>query len=340
MPDFLPNPVVTRFSARWAACCRWIIALAGVVAAGVAAGFLWRHAVPVAWVLCEHPGAAVLGTSMACGFVIGRGCLLSRAARLAGVSITSSEGCRLFCEGVAVELVAWPGKAWADLYRAASLPSCTRWQRGKTLVVFRAGTLAGSLVMIVVTLGFWAPERRWPQILAVLAAAALGGWVLRRRLQRHQLSGPVLGLLGPGVLAAGCDLAGISLTAWMLAGVNPLHFAGWFVLAGALAALSNLPLGLGVLDLGCWHVLTHQFGVEASTAAGIIALYRLTGPIPTLLLGALGLLARATPWRQIVHAADPAALRSPVDSRLSPRGSELAVPLPSRSSLASSSTPS
>ncbi len=100
-----------------------------------------------------------------------------------------------------------------------------------------------------------------------------------------------LSLLGVGACVA--DLAAITGLAYAAAGADPLTLAQWHLLAGLAGAASGLPMGAGVFDTGCWLGLTRGCGVDPVTAAGIVLLYRGTGPTLTLLLGALGLACRA-----------------------------------------------
>lgn len=262
-----------------------------------------------AWrMLVQHPHAPVLCALPALAFVILRGMLLAQSAAAAGLRVALPSACRLFCEGVAVELVSWPGKLWADGYRAAAISrDGTARQRVLALALFRGGTLLGAALAAAAALAF-AAGGGWPWALALvfLAAAGVGLGASRPAALAAR---PLRLTFRLAILAAAgsaCDAAAIALAAWIIAGVDPLAFAAFYILSAIGVSLAGLPMGLGLLDLLCWQVLIQRFRVDPASAAAIVALYRATGPLLTVLLGALGLALR------LVRLAPAARAHSPV----------------------------
>jgi hypothetical protein len=328
---------------RWG---RWIAAFAGggvlLAALTLSAGQGDRLLAVVA----GQPVAAIGCVACSIAFVLCRGIALSAAARAVGLGLTAGGGCRLFCEGVALELFTWPGKLWADAYRGAALGEGAVGQRVGALLAFRLGSLAGAGAVIAsVWACVWA--RAWASdssasfnglaaagVGAVLVIAALRG--LRKRPPRSPRLSPDLSdapaqrrpsarafatLIALGALACAADLVAITGLAYAAAGADPLTLAKWHLLAGLAGAASGLPLGVGVMDTGCWLGLTRGCGVDPVTAAGIVLLYRSTGPTLTLILGALSLACRARPVL-------PAGIDAPAESPLPLTPSVTPEPVP------------
>ncbi len=249
-------------------------------------------------VLHTHLSLALPAVGLGLCFIVGRSMLLAQACGDAGLKVSLGRAMRLFCEGVAIESVCWPGKAWADLHRASALGEGTMARRAAALGLFRLGGGVGGLMIAAVacaiSLGAGLP--------AVIGGSAAMLCVIAAVIaKRHQTndgtpsanwSWRVSRLIAWGALASACDMAAMTLLAAKVGHVSVEWFVGVFAVTSVIAAVSMLPLGLGVLDLGCWHVLTTYAGLDASAATTVLLLYRLTGPIFTASIGAALLLLR------------------------------------------------
>ncbi len=222
------------------------------------------------------------------GFVALRGVLLHRCAIESGIAATWWESVRGFCEGACVELVSWPGKAWADAYRQWLWMPAALTTRLRAIVTFRVCTAIGGVLLLAIATMVVAQEN-W-QIAAIagvaLFAAGAGVW---RKVRKARTGGIVVrtgSLVGVALLASGLDVMSAAMVAWIIAGVAPVDFGAIFVLIALASAASTVPLGAGVLDAGAWYALTAHFGVPTGEALICVATYRICGPGLTLLLGA------------------------------------------------------
>ena len=150
-------------------------------------------------------------------------------------------------------------------------------------------------------------------LLAVGAVAALAltrrsGW--RPGVPRRHLAGGLHAL--PWALAAGlADVAAITTLATWLTGADPLVVAAGFVLAAAAGIASTAPIGAGVLDVGVYLVLTELGGVAPTEAVAVVVLYRVLGPLQTLAVGGVSLLARCGAMVRVTGTAgNPNPLKS------------------------------
>ncbi|MEM9348040.1 MAG: prepilin-type N-terminal cleavage/methylation domain-containing protein [Planctomycetota bacterium] len=283
----------TRVRMAW----RLAAALAGAIAMTVALWVLLKQAqVPARW-----PSPMVVLACLALGvmFINLKSLALRCSARHAGVPLRFRTGARLLCEGVAIECLSWPGKLWADGYRVKMLGAGPVRTRVLALAIFRIASIVGVMVALALAAaaidGFSSMDG-----MALLGVVLMGLVFVRIRTQQAGAATArhLRGLIMPVVLslfAVIVDAAAASLIAWSLAGVDPLVFAACFMVCSVLASASGMPLGLGVLDAAGWIVLTGFFGVDAGTAAAVVLLHRLCGPVLTLLIGSLLLLQRGLP---------------------------------------------
>jgi len=243
-----------------------------------------------------------------CGlFILSKGCALQAAASCWSVSLSLKNAVRMFAESTLVELVSWPGKLWSDAYKYALMGPSPPAARIATLVSARLAALAATSVFTVISVGVLAGqyELSWWR---VAACVSLSAWLLRRQLNRRRKQ---LGSARPrrlklaavvffAALANAADASAMALIAYTLAGVPPFTFAAWYVMIAAVGSLSTLPLGLGVLEVGCCVTLTGCFAVDARLSLLIVLVYRLLGPFITLLAGGVSLLIRClmSPSRQ------------------------------------------
>jgi hypothetical protein len=251
-------------------------------------------------VLHKHMSLAIPAMGLGLCFIVGRSMLLARACGDAGLKVSLGRAMRLFCEGVAIESVCWPGKAWADVHRASALGEGTMARRAAALGLFRLGGGVGGLMIAAVACAI-SLGAGWPAVLvgAVAMLCVIAAVIAKRNRTTDGPANPnwswrVSRLIAWGALASACDMAAITLLAAKVGHVNVQWFVGVFAVTSVIAAASMLPLGLGVLDLGCWHVLTTYAGLDASAATTVLLLYRLTGPLLTASIGAVLLLLRLT----------------------------------------------
>lgn len=73
--------------------------------------------------LCQRftPGALAMGVLGGAGFISLKSFSMSKAASATDIRLSPMAALRLFTQGVAIELVTWPGKAWADGFRTMRL---------------------------------------------------------------------------------------------------------------------------------------------------------------------------------------------------------------------------
>ena len=205
----------------------------------------------------------------------------------------------MFCEGVAIESICWPGKAWADLHRASALSEGTMARRAAALGLFRLGGGVGGLLIAAVACAVSLGAGWLPVIVGGAATLCMIAAVVAKKhrtsdgtTSTKNWSWRVTRLIAWGALASACDMAAMTLLAAKVGQVSVTWFVGVYAVTSVVAALSMLPLGLGVLDLGCWHVLTTYAGLDPAAATTVLLLYRLTGPLFTASIGAALLLLR------------------------------------------------
>jgi hypothetical protein len=118
-----------------------------VLVALLVAGAVWLapHAPRFAEAIARCP--AVLGVCLLGGaaFAVLRAVQLRSAGRATGMPLSGRSAAAVFCEGIAVEAVTWPGKLWADAYRYRRLgPRGPARQRLAVLLRYRAGGAGGT----------------------------------------------------------------------------------------------------------------------------------------------------------------------------------------------------
>jgi hypothetical protein len=106
---------------------------------------------------------------------------------------------------------------------------------------------------------------------AAAGLVVVAAWLARRRLGglRAWRQGAMAAL--PWAIPAA--LADVAAAAWLaaaLAGVGPLAFAAWYVAGGAMGAVTQLPLGLGLSDACCWAGITRLGGDPAAAMAVVV----------------------------------------------------------------------
>jgi hypothetical protein len=250
----------------------------------------WQLKLPwtaAASILAAHPAAAFICAVLSTGFIAGRGWSLHAATKLAGGSSSFTGSVRTFAEGAVVDAVTWPGKLWADAYRASKLSGS--WAlRLRAIAAWRIAIAAANGLLAAAALALTVKDAQGPagewSITVVVAALA---WLSTRRT-RMTTSIAAMGALS--LAASLCDIAMMSILAWAVAGVNPMVMAPRFVLASMVAAGSGVPMGLGVLDGACYLMLTAELGVESTSALAVVGGYRLLGPVLTLTAGIASLL--------------------------------------------------
>ncbi|MCC7387996.1 MAG: hypothetical protein IT431_04425 [Phycisphaerales bacterium] len=244
--------------------------------------------------LWVQPRAGVVLSALALGggFGLLRACSLATAGRVCGLRVGVPGAWRLFVEGSLVEVMSWPGKVWADAYRVAGLGR-PRAGAMTALLLWRASSTAGSLGVLAALGGRAAMGRAGNTTLAV--AMLVVGLVLLSLRDRRLVPrvGAVAALTPLGAAGTLCDVAGATVLAWGLIGVDPLWFAEAYIALASAAAASTLPLGVGPLDLGLWALLVLYSGASPREAAGVVAAYRLTGPITTLGMGVVSMTLRS-----------------------------------------------
>jgi hypothetical protein len=249
--------------------------------------------------------AAACGVTFGLAFVALRSLLLLVSLRAAGVGVDARSSARLFVEGVAVEAFTWPSKLWADGYRVARLPGPLA-SRLAALALFRLGTLGGSgLLLALLAAAGDGPVRVIAGTLAVGLLALLGVRLGRlgsaiappaasnasgpcragARPRVVRLARAVPGAVTLGLAGSLADAAALALVLVLAAGIDPMQVLPALQLVSMAGAASGLPLGLGVFDAGAVTVLTAAAEVPVPAALAAVAVYRLTGPGLTLVLG-------------------------------------------------------
>ena len=272
------------------------------LAAGVVAALLAWKLIAVdskvlagaAGVLSNHLWTAAACAALGQAYVFLRAVLLARASRDAGVPLTNLRAWSIFVQGVAVEAITWPGKAWADAYRLTQMPSSPLRSRLAAIASFRVATIGAGLSIGCIA---GAIEFGAETICIAAAIAALSIWATARRRSSARINLPSRGLVHGSLACAGScvDIAAASLAAWSLAGVPPEHFAPWYALIALGGAATGVPLGLGVVDGALALVLIERFGVARPEAIASVLLYRTTGPFTTAACGLIAWLAHHGP---------------------------------------------
>jgi hypothetical protein len=241
---------------------------------------------------------------LAGGFIAFKALALQAAASSVGVQLSLRESVRIFCGGAAIESVTWPGKLWADSHRVLSMGSAPLKCRIRAIVISRCSSTVGT-VSVATLAGLISLLTRGLTFVtagALLCAAALMG-VLWQRCRRDERLGVVGRCCVPAIVASLCDIAAVTLAVHSVANVPAHEFAPKFVMLAMCASLTMLPMGLGVLDVGCWLILTDGHGVSPAVAGAAILCYRLLGPGVTLVTGVASLT-----WTGWATLSDP---RSP-----------------------------
>jgi hypothetical protein len=276
-----------------------------VAAAAVLAALLSLIGIPARSV-CQRitPAALAIGVLGGAGFISLKCLSMSKAASAASIRLSPIAPLGLFTQGVVIELVTWPGKAWADGFRTMRLrkvAGISLVRAAAVVLTARAGAVAASAAMITIAAGLSLMEGRWNDEsrgwapLAVAGAAAgiavaVVVWSTRYRHAGRSLPVNPLALIEMS-LAAGAaaiiDVVACSLICQQICGTDPWLVAPGYVLLTGIAAATSLPLGAGVLDAGLFALLTSRLGAEHENALAAVLCCRLCGPGLTLLVGGL-----------------------------------------------------
>jgi uncharacterized membrane protein YbhN (UPF0104 family) len=261
----------------------------------------------------QHVWLLVVILPLAALFVMAKAGALQSAARAAGIVITRGTAARVFAEGTVIETVTWPGKVIGDAYRVALLGSGRLAGRLKTLLLWRAGAL-GVTACALTCAALAAGQRLLPEasvgsvVMAVFVSMAGAAvlWLAATRMrwlcsegggekQAGRRSG--LRIAAWSAAATLSDLAMMGTIATVVSGVDAWQFLPLFVVASAVATASTVPLGVGVLDAGCYAALV-LLRAAPDEAMAVVMVYRVCGPGFTLLCGALSMALRPA---QMVH---------------------------------------
>ena len=289
-----------RYSDRYSAygrLTRWqpmLVVAAAVAVIAVAVAFVGRETT-LGNAVRQHDWAAASCLGFSIAFLVAKSALLRDSAAACGIQVRLLSTARVFCEGVAVEAAAWPGKLWADGYRFAMLDSsAARAARLRAVILFRAATLSSGVILAsaaVLTLAE-APIPATAASLILLLAASV--WLIVR-LQGHWTVAffpRATRLIALSLSARIFDITAATLVASFVTGVPMYGFSAYFIWISLGAGMSGIPLGFGVLDLALGVALTHVFQIGVADATAAIVIYRAFGPGITLLVGAVGLTAR------------------------------------------------
>ena len=277
----------------------------------IAWALLWIWDVPGTAILKQlTPGSMALGIFGGIGFIACKSLSIQGAAAAASVKLSFGVAVRLFTQGVLVESVTWPGKAWADSFRTLQLRRHTGISllhaAGVTMAA-RTGAIAASSVMVgfaasaLVLNGQWTEDAMGRTQLGGVAAvvciaAGIGAWcIARKRAQSGVELNPAAAVR---MTLAACaasmfDVAGLCAICAMICSADPWAVAPAYVLLSGVAAASTLPMGAGVLDAGLYALLTTRLGVDQPSAVAAVLCYRLCGPGLTLAVGAGTLMIRS-----------------------------------------------
>lgn len=284
----------------------------------------------LAWILTRHQELAadafgVMASHMtlippmlvlAIGFMVFKSLSLQMAAFSAGVPL-SLLGCfRIFTAGAAIESVTWPGKLWADSHRVLSMGAAPMKSRVRAVVTWRGVSAVGT-VCVATLAGLISMANRGltPTGGGALLFAAAMGVLLWKRCRRDEWLAMVGRCSGPAIAASLCDVGAMTLAVHSVTGVPAHEFAPKFVMLSMCAGLTMLPMGVGVLDVGCWLILTDGYGISPAVAGAAILCYRALGPGVTLTSGVVSLL-----WTGLERLSDPHNPPTPdVSSRLGGR---------------------
>lgn len=292
-----------------------VLIVAGLAVAGVGDVGAVVARVPVSAVVVALVGSA--------GYLWLKGVALAWSVRAAGGRVTLVRSWRALVEGIAVEAVTWPGKVWADGYRAARL-SDVRGAQGLARAALgvglaRAGALVSGGVFGALALGALGAEG-----MAKVEADSVGGadaegvvikivlalglaaclctavWGARRlRLLSAGVGWRRAGAAAcASTVATGVDVVSVAWVCWLVCGADPVELWPQYVLVGMVASATGLPLGLGVIDAGLYVVLTQRLGVAGPSALAGVALCRALGPGLSVAVGASSLLARGVEGRE------------------------------------------
>jgi len=231
------------------------------------------------WYLATS-GYALPWRSALAVYLAGQWFTLARSADLSRVVIATRFGLP-YALTIAVSAAAGVADFWGLAW--LGLASCIWFPQYAPLVL----PAAGGAVALVWALGGEGPLGRWveselPEKYA--AAVRCGRGLLRGRPLAVGLAISVLdALAGAGVMLLAAQAVGIGE-------VDVPHATLVYALSQLAAALSMIPLGLGVLE-GSGMLLLAAGGVDASLAAAVLVLFRLATLGASMLLGGSALLA-------------------------------------------------
>jgi prepilin-type N-terminal cleavage/methylation domain-containing protein len=196
---------------------------------------------------------------------------------------------KLFCAGVAIEAISWPGKLWADAFRIQRLRGAGHaisWaQAATTLALWRITSILGTVAMLMIvtlqlTSGSWTVLLQAGVLLIVIAAGLLVR--IHTHAQSARSVGTIAGACLMAMLASLCDLACLVVIASALTSLTPWQAATAHAIAMPAGSLSPLPLGLGAYEAA----FIAASGLTVSGGLPMLLAYRLLGPGLTLVIGA------------------------------------------------------
>lgn len=228
------------------------------------------------------PSLIVCAIGISCLYLLARTDGLFLTMRICGIETRRRHCFRVFCEGVFVEGLTWPGKIWADSLRAFRIGE-TRPDRRVLLALVHWRVVGSGAALAAACLGLLLSgvDHRRGGVCAALAAALL----LMRLGGRKSI--PVF---AAGLLSAGLDAAMIGLLSNGILGLNGWTIACMMPTVMCVAALSGLPLGLGIWEGGLIALLMRDGTVSLQEALSVALLCRTCGPGLTFAMGAFSLL--------------------------------------------------
>lgn len=286
------------------------VALMLLAIGAIAWALLWIWDVPGTAILKQlTPGSMALGIFGGIGFIACKSLSIQYAAAAASVKLSFDVAVRLFTQGVLVESVTWPGKAWADSFRTLQLRRHTGISllhaAGVTMAA-RTGAIGASSVMVgfaaatLVLNGQWTDDAMGRTQLGGAAAVGciavgVGVWCIARK--RAQLAvklkpGAAVRMVLAACAASAFDVAGLCTICALICGADPWSVAPAYVLLSGVAAASTLPMGAGVLDAGLYALLTTRLGVDQPSAVAAVLCYRVCGPGLTIAVGGVTSMVR------------------------------------------------
>ncbi len=237
--------------------------------------------------------AIFLGLVFSAAFIACKGFQLGKATRFFGCNLSTHQTTKLFCEGVLIQAFTWPGRVVADGYRIGLLSkSISKRSALSSIAFFRGSTLLGQVVACLIACSIYISlQALLLALISLFLLVALVSFETTKKCmpKRWQAS---LQLIGLATLASAFDAFAFATIVSILTEVDFFQIAAGYVLISNASTLSGLPLGIGVLEVGCIAFLTTQFGIDKATAFEIIFLYRVTGPGLTITIGGILLAIR------------------------------------------------